>query len=51
MLKFFQAGVGPQISACFAQVKVPRFILSFSQLQLHGIHVYLIKILLRTSQS
>ena len=41
MLKFFQAGLGPQISACFAQVKVPRFIPSVSLLQLHGVHVYL----------
>ena len=23
LLKFFLAGLGPQISACFAQVKVP----------------------------
>ena len=51
VLKFFLAGPGPQISACFAQVKVPRFIPSVCQLQLHVIHVYLKTLLLRTSQS
>ena len=50
VLKIFQAGLGPQISACFAQVKVPSFIPSVSQLQLHIIHVYLNTLLLSTSQ-
>ena len=50
MLKIFQAGLGPQISACFAQVKVSWFIPSVSQLQLHLLHVYLKTLLLSTSQ-
>ena len=50
VLKIFQAGLGPQMSACFAQVKVPWFIPSVSQLQLHLLHVYLKTLLLSTSQ-
>ena len=50
VLKNFQACLGPQISACFAQVKVPWFIPSVSQLQLHLLHVYLKTLLLSTSQ-
>ena len=50
MLKIFQACLGPQMSACFAQVKVPWFIPSVSQLQLHLLHVYLKTLLLSTSQ-
>ena len=38
------------MSACFAQVKVPWFIPSVSQLQLHLLHVYLKTLLLSTSQ-
>ena len=48
MLNFFQAGLGPKISACFAQVKVPWFIPLVSLLELHGIHVYLKTSVLRT---
>ena len=50
VLKIFLAGLGPQISACFAQVKVPWFIPSVSQLQLHLLHVYLKTLLMSTSQ-
>ena len=48
---FFQAGLGPQIYACFAQVKVGSFIPSVNQLHLHVIHVYLKTFLLHISQS